>query len=100
MCEQILTCNVNFNLIGQCDFAFRSVLHAAVSNDNTDCIQTLIENNFDVNVVDDLGQTPLMVAAKRGHSSALGKKTCFRIESKYFFCYIFFFSKTCLVILG
>lgn len=54
------------------DLFFRSVLHAAVSNDNADCIQTLLENNADVNVVDDLGQTPLMVAAKRGHSSALG----------------------------
>ena len=53
------------------------MLHAAAYNDNGDCLQTLLENNANVNARDKLGQTALMMAAKRGHSSVIGLFICF-----------------------
>ena len=47
-------------------------MHAAAFNDQVDCLQMLLARGGDVNVTDDLGKTPLMVAVENGHTGAVG----------------------------
>ena len=52
---------------------FRVPLHAAAWSDSADCLQTLLDRDADVNVTDLSGQTPVIMAAMRGHQMLLGK---------------------------
>lgn len=54
-------------------FLFRTPLHAAAYNDSNECLQTLIDHSADINVVNDNGMSPSMIAAKRGHQNIIGK---------------------------
>ena len=59
----------------------RSPLHAAAFNDQTECIQYLLNNDIEIDAADTNGRTALMVAAEKGHTKTVGKNQSFR----YFF---------------
>ena len=46
-------------------------IHLAAHRGNVPCIKTLLEYGADINVQESWGQTPLMLAALRGHKEAL-----------------------------
>ena len=56
---------------------FRSPLHAAAFNDQTECIQCLLKNNIEIDAADANGRTALMVAAEKGHTKTVGKDQSF-----------------------
>ena len=45
----------------------RSLLHIAAGNDTDDMINILLANNFDVNIADLDGETPLITACKKSN---------------------------------
>ena len=57
----------------------RTAIHAAAFNNHVECMQLLLRYNASVNVVDNAGRTPVMVAASSGHSSVLGEYYLFRM---------------------
>lgn len=54
------------------DSAGRSVVHAASFNDSVESLHLLLKRGVEVSMVDNLGRTPLMMAAKHGHTSIIG----------------------------
>ena len=58
-------------------FLLRVPLHAAAWSDSSDCLQTLLDRDADVNMADLSGQTPAIMAAQRGHQMLLG--WCFKL---------------------
>jgi hypothetical protein len=61
-----MTLSINF-------FGSRTAVHAAAFNDHVECLQLLLRRAASADVPDSLGQTPLMMAAKHGHSNAVGE---------------------------
>ena len=51
----------------------RSVVHAAAFNNSVECLHQLLKRGIEVSMTDNLGQTPLMMAAKNGHTSIIGR---------------------------
>lgn len=49
----------------------RSMLHLAAKQGNTDAIQVLTNNNANINITDDYGQTPLHLAVEQGNVDAI-----------------------------
>lgn len=54
-------------------FSLRTPLHAAAYTDHVECLQLLLGHNAQVNAIDALGKTPLMMAAENGQTNAVGK---------------------------
>lgn len=54
-------------------FPLRTPLHAAAYTDHVECLQLLLGHNAQVNAIDALGKTPLMMAAENGQTNAVGK---------------------------
>lgn len=52
----------------------RTPLHAAAFTDHVECLQLLLGNNAQVNCVDAVGKTPLMMAAENGQTNAVGER--------------------------
>lgn len=52
----------------------RTPLHAAAFTDHVECLQLLLSHNAQVNSVDAVGKTPLMMAAENGQTNAVGTK--------------------------
>lgn len=50
----------------------RTPLHAAAFNDQVECLQLLLSRGGDIDAVDYMDKTPLMIAAENGHSGAVG----------------------------
>ncbi len=51
----------------------RTSLHAAAYTDHVECLQLLLGHNAQVNAIDMLGKTPLMMAAENGQTNAVGE---------------------------
>lgn len=54
-------------------FPLRTPLHAAAYTDHVECLQLLLGHNAQVNAIDALGKTPLMMAAENGQTNTVGK---------------------------
>ena len=54
------------------DAGGRTPVHAAAYNDHVECLQLLLKKNGSADVTDSQGQTPLMMAAKHGHTNIVG----------------------------
>ena len=65
----------------------RTAVHAAAFNDHVECLQLLLRRSAAADIADNLGQTPLMMAAKHGHSNAIGKCTLYSNTSSFFVIY-------------
>ena len=65
------------DLVNLKDAKGRVPLHAAAWSDSSDCLQTLLDRDADVNAVDLSGQTPVILAAQRGHQMLLGTLNAF-----------------------
>ena len=72
-CADLLLEKYSEELLNLCDEANRSAIHAAAFNNHVECLQLLLRYNAKVNQVDQMGRTPLMMAANYGHSAAVGK---------------------------
>ena len=51
----------------------RTPVHAAAFNDQVECLQLLLSRGGNVDLVDQSGRTPLIMAADNGHAGAVGK---------------------------
>lgn len=52
----------------------RTPLHAAAFSDHVECVQLLLSHDAPVDVADESGSTPLMMAAAKGRSGVIGMK--------------------------
>ena len=59
--------------LNNADNGGRTVIHASAFNDSIECLCLLLKKGPQVSVVDNQGMTPLMMAAKHGHSSVVGE---------------------------
>ena len=50
----------------------RTAVHAAAFSDNIDCMQLLVSRGGATNLADNMGRTPLMMAAYFGHTNVIG----------------------------
>ena len=67
----------------------RTAVHAAAFNDHVECLQLLLRRSAAADIADNLGQTPLVMAAKHGHSNAIGKCTLYSNTSSFFVIYFY-----------
>ena len=66
------------SIVSKTDISYsRTAVHAAAFNDHVECLQLLLRRSAAADIADNLGQTPLMMAAKHGHSNAIGKCTLY-----------------------
>jgi len=56
------------------DRAGRTVVHAAAFNDSVESLHMLLKRGVEVSMSDSNGQTPLMMAAKYGHTAIIGER--------------------------
>jgi serine/threonine-protein phosphatase 6 regulatory ankyrin repeat subunit A len=64
--ERMDTSDINFK-----DSGGRTAVHAAAFNDNIDCMQLLVSRGGATNLADNMGRTPLMMAAYFGHTNVV-----------------------------
>lgn len=72
-CAELLLDRYAKELVSACDDAGRSTVHAAAFNNHVECLQLLLRYEASSNTIDQMGRTPLMMAANYGHSAAVGK---------------------------
>ncbi|KTG33482.1 hypothetical protein cypCar_00041820 [Cyprinus carpio] len=58
-------------IVNATDSQSRTPLHAAAYTDHVECLQLLLAHNAQVNAIDMLGKTPLMMAAENGQTNAV-----------------------------
>lgn len=58
-------------IVNATDSQSRTSLHAAAYTDHVECLQLLLGHNAQVNAIDMLGKTPLMMAAENGQTNAV-----------------------------
>ena len=74
-CAELLMERLSKSEVTSADDNGRTAIHAAAFNDNGECLQLLLRRTDSADMADNLGQTPLMIAARHGHSSTVGELT-------------------------
>ena len=72
-CVELLLEKMSTSDINVRDRASRTVVHAAAFNDSVESLHMLLKRGVEVSMVDNNGQTPLMMAAKYGHTAIIGE---------------------------
>ena len=72
MCAELLLERMSPKDVNGRDEEGRTVVHAAAFNDSVECLSLVLRRAPDVAVVDHQGMTPIMMAAKHGHTNVVG----------------------------
>ena len=51
-------------------------MHAAAFGDHVECLQMLLKHKAQINIIDSLGRSPLMLASQLGQFNTVGKLLC------------------------
>ena len=73
MCAELLLERMSPQEINCVDGGGRTVVHASAYNNSVECLSLLLRRGPEVSVVDNQGMTPLMMAAKHGHTNVVGE---------------------------
>ena len=73
VCAELLLERMNTQEVNSKDRKGRNVVHASAFGNSGECLQLLLKKGVEISEVDDQGQTPLMVAAKHGHTTVVGE---------------------------
>ncbi len=74
VCVESLLEKMSTEEVNVCDSGGRTVVHAAAFNDSVESLHLLLKRGVEVSIADSSGQTPLMVAAKYGHTAIIGEE--------------------------
>ena len=73
MCAELLLERMSPQELNCVDGGGRTVVHASAYNNSVECLSLLLRRGPEVSVVDNQGMTPLMMAAKHGHTNVVGE---------------------------
>ena len=51
-------------------------MHAAAFGDHVECLQMLLKHRAQIDIIDNLGRSPLMLASQLGQFNIVGKSLC------------------------
>ena len=54
----------------------RAAIHAAAFGDHVECLQMLLKHKAQIDIIDSLGRSPLMLASQLGQFNTVGKSPC------------------------
>lgn len=72
-CTELLLDTLGEKIANTQDDKGRTPVHAAAFAEQCESLQLLLSNGADVNIMDRLGRSPLMLAAANGNCGAIGK---------------------------
>ena len=72
-CVELLLEKMSTSEVNVHDESGTTVVHAAAFNDSVESLHLLLKRGVEVSMADSNGQTPLMMAAKYGHTAIIGK---------------------------